>query len=531
MDKPKVLISDAMSSQAIAVFEERGIEVVNSSKLSVEELKDTIGDFDGLAVRSATKVTPEILEKATRLKVVGRAGIGVDNIDVVSCTAKGIVVMNTPFGNAITTAEHAMAMMLSLARHIPQANASTHAGKWEKSKFMGIELTGKQLGIIGAGNIGSIVAQKAIGYGLRVMAYDPFLTEERADKLGIQKVDLDTLLSASDIISLHVPKTPDTANIINATALNKMKKGSMLINCARGGLVDEVALRVALESGHLRGAALDVFEVEPAKENPLFGLPNIICTPHLGASTAEAQEKVAVQVAEQMSNYLLNGAITNALNAPNLSAEDARLLKPYLDLCQQLGSFVGQLTNDPIKKLAITYAGDASKLNTDPLTTQVVQSVLERHNSSVNSVNARELAKERSINVIDAKSDGDDEYQCRISVDVETESMQRSIAGTLIGKKPRVIDVKGIALESQLGEHMLHITNDDTPGVIGAIGTTAGDQNINIANLHLGRNADHTAAIALLEIDENVEQTHLDMLRNIPGINDVRYLHFPQISA
>jgi len=527
MSKPRVLISDSMSSLAVNVFEERGVEVVQSAKLSVEELMDTIGDFDGLAIRSATNVTPELLEKAKKLKVVGRAGIGVDNVNVPACTACGVVVMNTPFGNAITTAEHAMAMMLSLARHIPQASQSTHDGKWEKSKFMGIELTGKHLGIIGAGNIGSILASKAIGYGLHVIAYDPFLTEDRAQTLGVEKVELDELLKRSDIISLHVPKTPDTANIIDASALNKMKKGSLLINCARGGLVDELALKVALESGHLRGAALDVYAEEPAKENILFGMPNVICTPHLGASTSEAQEKVAVQVAEQMSNYLLTGAITNALNAPNLSAEEARQLKPYLNLATKLGSFIGQLTSDPIKKLTITYAGDAASYNTEPLTTEVLKSLLSHHSATVNSVNAREVARERNITVVDAKNDGNDEYQCRITVAIETEKMQRTIAGTLIGNKPRVIDVKGISLESELGEHMLYITNDDTPGVVGAIGTMAGDKGINIANLHLGRRNDKPSAIALLEVDAVVTQEELDALRAIPSINDVQYLNFP----
>ena len=529
MSKPRVLISDSMSSLAVNMFEERDVEVVNSSKLSVEELLDVIGDFDGLAIRSSTTVTPELLAKAKRLKVVGRAGIGVDNVDVPACTANGVVVMNTPFGNAITTAEHAMAMMLSLARHIPQASQSTHEGKWEKSKFMGVELTGKQLGIIGSGNIGSIVAAKALGYGLHVLAYDPFLTEERAASLGVTKVELDELLERSDVISLHVPKTPDTTNIIDATALNKMKKGSMLINCARGGLVDELALKVALESGHLRGAALDVFAEEPAKENILFGMPNVICTPHLGASTSEAQEKVAVQVAEQMSNYLLTGAITNALNAPNLSAEEARQLKPYLNLAEQLGSFVGQLTNDPIKKLTITFGGDVANYNTEPLTTEVLKSLLSHHSATVNSVNAREVARERNISVIDAKNDGKDEYQCRITVEVETEKMQRAIAGTLIGQKPRVIDVKGISLESELGEHMLYITNDDTPGVIGAIGTTAGNNGINIANLHLGRRKDKPSAIALLEVDAVVGKDDLAALRALPSITDVQYLHFPTI--
>ena len=527
MAAPKVLISDSMSSQAFAIFEERGIDVVQPGKLSDAELFDMIGDFDGLAIRSATRVTAELLEHAGNLKVVGRAGIGVDNVDVPGCTRRGIVVMNTPLGNAITTAEHAMAMMLSLARHIPQANNSTHAGKWEKSRFMGMELTGKLLGLIGAGNIGSIVAQKAIGYGLRVQAYDPFLTEDRADKMGVVKVDLETLLTSSDIVSLHVPKTPDTSNIIDATALNKMKKGSLLINCARGGLVNELALSAALESGHLKGAALDVFEVEPAKDNPLFGLENVICTPHLGASTIEAQEKVAIQVAEQISEYLLTGAVQNAINAPSISAEEAKILKPYLKLAQCLGSFVGQLTHDPIKSLTITYGGEANDLNVSPLTVQVVQSILEHHSSFVNSVNAREVARDRNIDVIEAHNEGKDEYPCRITVSVETESKTRSICGTLIQNKPRVIDVKGIPLESKLGEHMLYVTNNDKPGVIGNIGTTMAAHNINIANMHLGRDSEKGDAIVLIEIDENLQKDDLARLRALPNINDVQYLNFP----
>ncbi|UCH40452.1 MAG: phosphoglycerate dehydrogenase [Gammaproteobacteria bacterium] len=529
MTKPRVLISDSMSSQAVTIFEERGIDVVASSKLSEAELLDTIGDFDGLAIRSSTNVTAELLERATRLKVVGRAGIGVDNVDVAACTKRGVVVMNTPLGNAITTAEHAMAMMLALARHIPQANSSTRAGKWEKSRFMGVELTGKLLGLIGAGNIGSIVARKAIGYGLHVQAYDPFLTEERADKLGIKKVELDELLSASDIISLHVPKTPETSNIISATAINRMKKGSILINCARGGLVDELALKAALESGHLKGAALDVYEVEPARENPLFELDNVICTPHLGASTIEAQEKVAIQIAEQISDYLLTGAVNNAINAPSISAEEAQLLRPYLQLAQCLGSFVGQLTHDPIKSLTVTYGGEANELNVSPLTVQVVQSVLEHHSSYVNSVNAREVARDRNIDVIEAHNEGRDEYPCRITVGVETESMTRSICGTLIQHRPRVIDVKGIPLESKLGEHMLYITNLDTPGVIGDIGTTAARRNINIANMHLGRDTESGNAIALLEVDETPSEDDLMQMRGLPNINDVQYLHFPAL--
>ena len=527
MNRPRVLISDSMSSLAISVFEERGIEAVQSSKLSEDELLEMIGEFDGIAIRSATKVTEALLQKADRLKVVGRAGIGVDNVDVPACTKRGVVVMNTPLGNAITTAEHAMAMMLALARHIPQATSSTREGKWEKSRFMGVELTGKQLGLIGAGNIGSIVARKAIGYGLHVQAYDPFLTSERAERLGIRKVELDELLETSDVISLHVPKTPETEHIIDASAINKMRPGSFLINCARGGLVDENALYVALQNGHLKGAAMDVFEVEPARENPLFELDNLICTPHLGASTTEAQEKVAIQIAEQISDFLVSGAVNNAINAPSISAEEAKQLGPYLDLSRCLGSLVGQLTRDPIKTLSVTYGGEANDLNVSPLTVQVVQSVLEHHSSYVNSVNARELARERNIDVIEAHNEGRDEYPCRITVSVETESKTRSVCGTLIQHRPRIIEVKGIPLESRIGEHMLYFTNHDKPGVIGDIGSTAARYQINIANLHLGRAEEGGQAIALLEIDGKPSDEGMQHLRSLPNITNVEYLNFP----
>lgn len=530
MNKVRVLISDPMSSQAINVFEERGIEVVQTGKMTEDELLEIIPEFHGLAIRSATQVTEKVLEAAKNLKVVGRAGIGIDNIDAKACTAKGIVVMNTPMGNAITTAEHALAMMFSLARHIPQANQTTHAGEWAKSRYMGIELTGKMLGIIGSGNIGSIVAEKAIGFGLKVQAYDPYLTEERANALGIKKVDLEVLLTTSDVISLHVPKTTETANIISASAINKMKKGALLINCARGGLVDELALRVALESGHLRGAAMDVYLVEPAKENPLFGLENAICTPHLGASTTEAQEKVAVQIADQISDYLLEGSIKNALNAPNLSAEEARQLSPYLQLANHLGAFAGQLTKSAIKGLTVTFAGGVAKLNVEPLTTQVVQSVLTPHISNINVVNARDVARDRGIHITEAKEDLEDVYHNRITISIITEDKTRNVSGTLIQNRPRLVDIKGIKLESEFGEHMLYITNQDEPGMIGAIGNFAADRGINIANMHLGRRESRGDAISLLEIDAPIQQDDLEALRSIKNIRDAQYLCFESLS-
>ena len=372
MTKPKVLISDKMDPQAAQIFAERGCDVDVITGKTPEELKAIIGQYDGLAIRSSTRVTADILEAATNLKVIGRAGIGVDNVDIPNASAKGIVVMNTPFGNSITTAEHAIALMFALARQLPEADASTQAGKWEKNRFMGVELTSKTLGLIGAGNIGSIVADRALGLRMKVVAFDPFLSPERALEMGIEKVDLDELLARADFITLHTPLTDQTRNILSKENLAKTKKGVRIINCARGGLVDEDALKEALDSGHVAGAALDVFVTEPAKESPLFGTPNFVSTPHLGASTSEAQVNVALQVAEQMSDFLLNGGVTNALNMPSLSAEEAPKLKPYMALAEKLGSLVGQLTTGSLARISIHTEGAATELNAKPIVAAVL---------------------------------------------------------------------------------------------------------------------------------------------------------------
>src|SRR4051812_9104257 len=357
---PKVLISDKMDPKAAQIFRERGVEVDEITGKTPEELKAIIGEYDGLAIRSSTKVTKEILDAATNLKVVGRAGIGVDNVDIPSASAKGVVVMNTPFGNSITTAEHAIALMFALARQLPEADLSTQAGKWEKNRFMGVELTSKTLGLIGAGNIGSIVAERAIGLRMKVIAFDPFLTPERALDLGVEKVALDELLARADFITLHTPLTDQTRNILSRENLAKTKRGVRIINCARGGLIDEAALKEALESGHVAGAALDVFVEEPAKASPLFGTPGLVATPHLGASTTEAQVNVAIQVAEQMAEFLVRGGVTNALNMPSLSAEEAPRLRPYMALAEKLGSLVGQLSHGAIAGLSIEAEGAAA---------------------------------------------------------------------------------------------------------------------------------------------------------------------------
>ncbi len=360
---PQVLVSDKLSETAVQIFRDRGVDVTFDPSIGKdkERLLEAIADYDGLAIRSATKVSPKVLDAAPRLKVIGRAGIGVDNVDIPAASRKGVIVMNTPFGNSITTAEHAIAMMMAVARQIPDANASTHDGRWEKSRFMGVELTAKTLGVIGAGNIGSIVIDRAHGLKMKVIAYDPFLSEERADKLGVEKVELDELLARSDFVTLHVPLTDKTRNILSAEAIAQLKPGARVVNCARGGLIDEEALAAALTSGHVAGAALDVFAIEPATHSPLFHMPNVVVTPHLGASTTEAQENVALQVAEQMSDYLLTGAVTNALNMPSVTAEEAKVMGPWVKLAGHIGSFVGQLTDEPIRALNILYNGSVRR--------------------------------------------------------------------------------------------------------------------------------------------------------------------------
>ncbi|MDF2366764.1 phosphoglycerate dehydrogenase [Sneathiella sp.] len=523
----KVLISDKMSPRAAEIFRDRGVEVDEKPGMSPAELKACIGEYDGLAVRSATKATAEIIAAATNLKVIGRAGIGVDNVDIPSATAAGICVMNTPFGNAITTAEHAIAMMFSLSRHIPAANASTQAGKWEKSKFMGVELYGKTLGVIGCGNIGSIVADRAVGLKMKVVAYDPFLSPERALELGVEKLELDDLFTRADYISLHTPITDSTRNIINAKNIAKMKEGVRIINCARGGLVVEEDLKAALESGQVAGAALDVYAVEPATENILFGMENVVTTPHLGASTDEAQVNVAIQVAEQMSDYLLVGSVTNALNMPSVTAEEAPKLKPYMELAAQLGGFAGQVTESGIKSVRIDYEGAAAGLNTKPLTSIIIQSLLSPLMDSINMVNAPVVAKERGVDVTESYNDREEDYQTLIRLTITTEHQTRDIAGTLFGdNRPRIVSIKGINIEAEIGPHMLYVTNQDKPGFIGALGSVLGDAGVNIATFHLGRHKQKGEAIALIEIDSELSHSTLENVCNLPHVAQVKALNF-----
>ncbi|HZH27940.1 MAG TPA: phosphoglycerate dehydrogenase [Azospirillaceae bacterium] len=524
---PKVLISDSLSPRAVEIFRERGVEVDVKTGLKPDELKAIIGGYDGLAVRSATKVTKDILAAATSLRVIGRAGIGVDNIDVPAATAAGVVVMNTPFGNSVTTAEHAIAMMFALAREIPAANTSTHAGKWEKNRFMGVELTGKVLGIVGCGNIGAIVADRAIGLKMRVHAYDPFLSDERAKDIGVRKVDLDELFATADFITLHTPLTDQTRGIIDAKAFAKMKRGVRIINCARGGLIVEADLKAALESGHVAGAALDVFAEEPAKGNPLFGMEQVVCTPHLGASTTEAQENVALQVAEQMADYLMTGAVTNALNMPSVSAEDAPKLRPYMKLAEQLGSFAGQITESGLRSVTVEYSGAVAELNTRPLTQLVLKGLLQPLLNSVNMVNAPVIARERDIELKETKRTGDIDYQTLITVTVRTENRLRTVAGTLFGgEKPRIVQIDEVGMEAELAPHMLFVRNEDKPGFIGRLGSTLGDAGVNIATFHLGRSAPGADAVALVAIDQALGEDLRARVAALPGVVRVRTLRF-----
>ena len=525
---PKVLIADKLSPAAVAIFKERGVEADSITGLSKEELLKIVDQYDGIAIRSATKITADVIKAAKNLKVVGRAGIGVDNVDIPAATAAGVIVMNTPFGNSITTAEHAVALMMALARDLPAANASTQAGKWEKNRFMGTELYGKVLGLIGAGNIGSIVADRAKGLKMKVVAFDPYLSAERAADMGVEKVELNDLLARADFITLHTPLTNDTRNIISAEAIAKMKKGTRIINCARGGLVDEAALKAALDSGHLAGAALDVFEEEPAKTNVLFGNEKVIATPHLGASTAEAQENVALQVAEQIADYLLTGAIVNALNMPSISAQEAQKVRPWITLAEKLGAFVGQVTDTSVQSVEIIYEGTASELNQRALTQAALAGLLKPALADVNMVNAPVVAKERGIKVSETRRGQQGAYEGYIKITATLDDgTTRRAAGTVFSDgRPRLIQVKDINLDAEFAPHMLFVINEDKPGFIGKLGTILGDAKVNIASFALGRSAPGADAIALVEVDGVVPESVVAEIRKLPPVKLAKALAF-----
>lgn len=499
---PRVLIADKISDVAARAFAERGIEADVRPGLAPEALAEAVDGYDGLAIRSATRVTADLLERATRLKVVGRAGTGVDNVDIHAATARGIVVMNTPHGNSVTAAEHTIAMICAMARRIPQADRSTRAGAWERGRFMGIELRDKTLGVVGCGTIGAIVATLAQGLRMRVVTYDPYLAPDRAATLGVTLVTLDELLRESDMITLHVPLTEETRGLIDAGALAITKEGVRIVNCARGGLIVEADLKSAIESGRVAGAALDVFEEEPARDNPLFALDEVIATPHLGASTLEAQESVALQIAQQMGEFLLTGMAVNAVNAPSVAPEEMAKLGPYLTLAEQIGSFAGQIAEGRIRGVTITYEGQASALDARPLSAAALQGLLAPRLDNINMVNASFVARERGIEVREIRSATTADYQTLLRVEVLAGDRVQGVAGTLIGGGGlRIVEIEDISIEAELGSHMIYFTNEDKPGLIGAVATILGEAGINIATFSLGRRAPGGDAVGLIGID------------------------------
>jgi D-3-phosphoglycerate dehydrogenase len=522
-----VLVSDNLSPRGIEILKNAGLEVDVKTGMSPEELKACIGEYHGLIIRSATKVTADIVDAATNLKVVGRAGSGLDNVDKTAATKKGIVVMNTPGGNTITTAEHTIALMFALARQVPQATASMKAGKWEKKRFMGVELYNKTMGIVGIGNIGKQVAKRALALGMNVIGYDPYLSEENAKEMGIEKVELPALFKRSDFITIHTPITADTKNLISKKTIREMKDGVRIINCARGGIVNEADLYEALKNGKVAGAALDVFEKEPPGDSPLLTLDNVICTPHLGAATEEAQENVAVAIAEQVVDYLVNGVIRNAVNFPSVPADQVQKLKPYLTLAERLGSFASQVFEGAVTEITIEYRGEASALNIAPMNIALLKGFLTTSlEETVNFVNAPVIAKERGIAVKEMKSADGGDYQSMIVLRVRTDGKENSLAGTLLGRMdPRIVRINNFPVEIVPEGNMLFMYNNDRPGVIGNIGSFLGKCSINIARMHFGRETAGGMAISVVSIDTPVTPAQLEEIKKIPNILSVRVVN------
>ena len=516
----KVIVADKLAEAGVEILAQAdGIDVDNRAGITPAELLSAIAEYHGIVVRSATEVTADVLEAGRHLKVVGRAGIGVDNIDVPAATRRGIVVMNAPEANTITTAEHAISMMLALAKNIPQATASIKSGGWEKSRFMGTELYNKTLGVVGLGRIGRIVARRARGMEMKVLGCDPYISSSAAEELGADLVPLDELLERADFVTLHVPVTDATRGMIGADALAKMKPTARLINCARGGLVDEQALYEALKSGQLAGAALDVFETEPPGDSPLLDLDSVICTPHLGASTEEAQKNVAIAIAEQVRDFLLKDVIRNAINVPCVPREELARMAPYLALAEGLGSFVAQIAKGGITGVDIEFRGEVCGLGTAPLTVAVLKGVLGTQSKEVNMVNAPILARERGIEVSEKTVSKSADFASLVSVRIVTEKEERLIAGTLFhGRDPRIVRLDDCDLEAQLTGQMLVIANRDVPGVVGKLGTLLGDNDINIANMGLGRTTPRGTATAIFNVDDPISRPVLEQIRDLPFI-------------
>jgi D-3-phosphoglycerate dehydrogenase len=521
----KVLVSDPLSGVGVKIFKETpGIDVDINTGLPPEELREIIGRYDALVIRSDTKVTEDIIALAKNLKVIGRAGIGLDNVDIPAASQRGIVVMNTPEGNTITTAEHTIAMIMAVSRNIPQATGSLREGKWEKKKLKGRELFNKTLGLIGAGHIGRIVADRAKGMKMKVVVYDPYIKPETIEKLDLEPVSFDELLTRADYVTIHTPKTDETANLINRETIAKMKRGAILINCARGGIVNEDDLYEALRSGHLAGAALDVFSSEPPGKTKLMELPNFVCTPHLGASTTEAQDNVAKDVAEQIVAYLLHGTVKNALNVPSISSELMSTLMPYATLLERMGSLQSQLADSAIVETQIHYSGTVTEYDLAPLTTAMLKGMLTpilKHD--VNFVNAPYIAADRGIKVIESKSTTSENFASLIKLTVKTLEGENIVSGTIFGKKmPRILRINNFYLEAIPEGHMLFIQNQDNPGVIGRIATTLGNHNINISRMQVGEEKKEKRNVILLTTSSGVDDKVLEELRDLEDVFSAR---------
>ena len=522
----KVLISDNLSTRGVEILKKAGLEVDFRSKTSAEEIEKIIGDYDGLIIRSATKVTAALLEKAAKLKVIGRAGSGLDNVDIPAATKKGVVVMNTPGGNTVTTAEHTIGMLFACARMIPQAYASMKAGKWEKKKFEGVELFEKTLGVIGLGAIGGVVATRCVSMGMKVLAYDPFISAEKAKSMGIELADLETIYKRSDFITLHTPKTKETANLINKETIAKMKDGVRLLNCARGGIVNEKDLYDALTGGKVAAAAFDVFEKEPPENHPLMTLDNFIATPHLGASTREAQENVATAVAEQIVDYLVAGTVRNAVNVPSVPADQLPSLSPYINLAERMGLFTAQIADGGMTQVTVEYTGEVSTLKLEPVTLAALKGLLAPTlQENVNYVNAPLIAKDRGVEVTVAKSQDTTEYTSLITIRIKVDGKQVSVSGTLNSRKePRIIQVDNFPMETVPSGDMLVFMNNDKPGVIGNIGMTLGENKINISRMQFGRETEGGLAMSVVSVDSQIPDAVMDKVRALPNVLSVKQI-------
>ncbi len=522
----KVLISDNLSSRGVEILKNAGLDVDARSKTSPEEIEKIIGDYDALIIRSATKVSAALLEKASKLKVVGRAGSGLDNVDTPAATKKGVVVMNTPGGNTVTTAEHTIGMIFACARMIPQAYASLKAGKWEKKKFEGVELFDKTLGIVGLGAIGGVVANRCAAMGMKILAFDPFISAEKAKSLGIELADLETIWRRSDFITLHTPKTKETAGMVNKATIAKMKDGVRIINCARGGIVNEQDLFEALKSGKVAGAAFDVFEKEPPENHPLLTLDNFIATPHLGASTREAQENVATAVAEQIVDYLVAGTVRNAVNVPSVPADQLPTLSPYINLAERMGLFIGQLAEGGLTRVTVEYSGEVGGLKQEPITLAALKGVLTPTlQENVNYVNAPLIAKDRGIEVKVSRSSGATEYTSLITLRLQTGAKETSASGTLNSRKePRVIQVDAFPMEAVPAGDMLVLMNNDKPGVIGNIGTLLGQNGINISRMQFGRESQGGLAMSVVSVDSPISDDLMARIKQLPNVLSARMI-------